>query len=150
MIREANQQDADAIVAMGERFHAASGYAADVPYNADSFHSTVVGMIQSSHSAIFVAESEAGLSGMIGVAVVPSWFNLECLACTELFWWVDPDHRHGMAAIRLIHAAEQWVRQFGATTMNMSLLCDLDPIKVDSLYRRLGYRMRECAYVRKL
>lgn len=55
----------------------------------------------------------------------------------ERVWWIDPAHRGGTAAVRMLDAFEAWARKQGCAFVGMAGMGD-DPA-VMKLYRRRGY-----------
>lgn len=142
-IRVAGEADLPAILDMGAKFHAFSGDA--VPYCPTSAEASIRGLLASGFVVLAV---EAGRPiGMIGVAVVPLFFNFSATMAQELMWWVDQDQRGGGAAMRLIRAAEDEARARGAVRLHMARLANSPP-HLAPLYDRLGYRPSEFAHVK--
>lgn len=145
MIREATIEDIPDIVAMGRQFISTSHYADLIPVRPDILAQTVYRMIQSDESAIFVADhAEAGLVGMAGICSYRHPLTQDLFA-TELFLWVNPDHR-GRAGLELIREAEAWAEWRGAAALQL-----IAPTpNVEQLYGRLGYTKVETSYMRRL
>lgn len=59
----------------------------------------------------------------------------------ERVWWIDPAHRGGTAAPRMLDAYEKWAAAQGCTFVGMAGMGD-DPA-VMKLYHRRGYRRAE-------
>lgn len=59
----------------------------------------------------------------------------------ERVWWIDPAHRGGTAAMRMLDWYEDWAAQQGCTFAGMAGMGD-DPV-VMKLYHRRGYRRAE-------
>lgn len=65
----------------------------------------------------------------------PVWLSQERL------WWIDPAHRGGSTAMRMLDAYEVWSRSEGCTFAGMAGMGS-DPV-VMKLYQRRGYRVAE-------
>lgn len=59
----------------------------------------------------------------------------------ERVWWIDPAHRGGTAAMRMLDAYEKWAAEQGCKYVGMAGMGD-DPA-VMALYTRRGYRRAE-------
>lgn len=59
----------------------------------------------------------------------------------ERVWWIDPAHRGGTAAMRMLDAYEAWAAAQGCRFAGMAGMGD-DPA-VMKLYQRRGYRVAE-------
>jgi len=145
VIRVATDADIAAMVSMGEKFHAFSGET--VPYCRASAEKTVRGLM--GVGFILIAEADGLAFGMIGVAIIPLFFNFSAHLAQELMWWVDEEHRGSGAALALIHAAEDESRSRGAVRLLMAHLSNSPP-HVASIYDRLGYKPRESMFAKEL
>lgn len=142
-IREAIAADIPALVAMGQRFLHGTPYRdliADSPE-----HMAKIGhlLVTSPDGVMLVAERDGIPVGMIGVLICPHHLSGERIA-NEVFWWVDEEARG--QGVRLLRAAEQWVKAQGVTAMQMVAPND----RVGKLYERFGYTAIEVAYRRSL
>ena len=144
-VRPATDRDLPAIVELGRRFHACSGEA--VAYDVNSADATARGLMQMGF--VLLAEAGEGPVGMIGVAVVPMFFNYARTLAQELMWWVDEDGRSAGTALALLRAAEAEARARGACRLQMIALASSPP-HVARLYERLGYQHRETAFSKDL
>lgn len=144
-VRLATAADLPAILDMGEKFHAFSGER--VPYCRDSAEASARMVLQMGF--VLVAERDGRAVGMLGVVVVPLFFNAAHTMAQELMWWVDEEERVGGAGLRLIRAAEVEARDRGACRLHMLRLAN-SPEHVGRLYDRLGYRTGEVAHVKEL
>ena len=141
-IRPATHHDRHAIVRMGVEFHKGSPYKGHFLLSPQQCLTTVDWLL--AHGAVFVAERDEELVGMIGVAVTPHLMSGE-LTCGEVFWWVDPKARGGVG-LRLLRQAQTWGQEQGATVMTMVAP---DP-RVEKLYERLKFRRIESAWAKEL
>lgn len=66
---------------------------------------------------------------------------------TELFWYVDPDHR-GKNSFGLMDEYEAWAKDVGATHITMSLLNNEYKDKLDRIYKLKGYVPLETQYMK--
>lgn len=66
----------------------------------------------------------------------------------ETLWWIDPAHRGGTAAPRMLDAYEKWAAAQGCQFVGMAGMGD-DPT-VAKLYQRRGYRTAETHYLKPL
>lgn len=72
------------------------------------------------------------------------------LVASELFWYVQPEDRHGTWPIRLVKTLREWGATKGATRFRMVhiLMPNESPstVKLAHVYRHLGLRPIEVAY----
>ena len=76
--------------------------------------------------------------------------NTGQLMAQELFWFVAPEVRTGMGAIRLYKAFERWARTQGALRLVMTALAGSYAERLGAVYRTLGFRLLETNYVKDL
>lgn len=66
----------------------------------------------------------------------------------ESMWWIDPAHRGGAAAIRMLDALDAWGREQGCDYSGVAGM-GADPA-VSKLYERRGYRAAELHHLKAL
>ncbi len=109
-IREATPNDLPALVDMGAQFWRDSVYHDALgPATKDGLAETAEKLMEGPDRALFVAEQDGELIGMIGMAIYPHPVQHGRIAA-EVTWWVDPDSR-GTAGVRLLRHAEEWARE---------------------------------------
>jgi RimJ/RimL family protein N-acetyltransferase len=138
VIRAATAADLATCVEMGVRF-GREVYAGKVAVDADTILALGVRLLE--QGTILVAEKDRAPIGMLGLIVLPHLFSGQP-HCSEVFWWVDPDHRG--CGLRLLRAGEAWAWDHGATSFHVSA----PDLRVGALYERLGYTKVETAYLR--
>ena len=135
----ATTDDLNEIIRMGTAFADALGEESDI----DSIEDTAINLMDSDIGVLLIEDH-----AMAGALVVPNFFDINRLIATELFWWVDEDHRGNGVGKRLLDGLESWARDKGAERLNMIAMDSLDD--VGKLYESAGYRKFETSYVRKL
>lgn len=138
-VREAGPGDVEAILDLGERFHAFSPWR-DRPFQREATRRTVEALIQS-ESGVLLFNGE----GILGGVLSPIYFGGGVVA-QELFWFADRGGRE------LIKAFEQWAGAKGADGVLMVNLAVNE--RTDALmcrmYERMGYGLRERHYWKEL
>lgn len=149
MIRLATEADLPRIVEMSMNFHAVSGYA-DIPLCERSVEATA--RLLMSCSALLVAEARDGeLVGMIGAVFSPSPMNDQLIVGQEIIWWLEPNYRGGLLAIRLLQALEVLARGAGVHHFSMiNIASSAELSGAGSLYARLGYKHTESTWTKDL
>lgn len=99
---------------------------------------------------LFVAEEDMVVVGTLGGVVGPMFMNAGKLQGSEVFFWVDPEHRGSGAGRGLIRAAEHAAKIRGAVYWNMVTLEGVGTEAVASMYLRDGYTATERAFTKKL
>jgi hypothetical protein len=66
----------------------------------------------------------------------------------ETMWWIDPAHRGGTAAIRMLDAFGQWAKSKGCQFSGVAGMGEKPDVGV--LYERRGYRPAELHYLKRI
>lgn len=139
-VRLAVAADVPAIVDMALVFLAteyAGAIAAD-PVRVEAMAATMV-----HEGAMFVAERQGDVVGMIGMVVYDHFLSGERVA-SPVCWWVNPDAR-GLG-MRLFIAGRRWAIAQGATRLQASA----PNRRSEQIYRRLGWTAFEVHYQTRL
>ena len=145
-IRQATEDDVEAIVDMGLRFIAFGPHGKFAAVDRDQLRAGVVGFL--GHGIFFLAESGGRTVGMLACALSPMWFAPQVIVAHELAWWVDEEARGSSAAVRLIRAFHDWAHANGANVLAMSQLIAENGEQVGRMLRKLGYEPSEMTYVK--
>jgi GNAT superfamily N-acetyltransferase len=137
----AQKKDLEQIDVLCRQFSEASHF---VKYKPDVFRRTWESLIDSGFGVLLVQDD---FHGMLGAMAYPDPNSGETIA-TEMFWWVDPQHRG--KGQELLSAYEQWASAVGATKAIMVHLSDSMPERLKMLYKRKGYSEMETHYVKDL
>lgn len=149
MIRPAQPADLGALLAMGRRFFAMSGYADLTNFDDASFCATV-DRLMGADATCLVAEADGQVVGAAGALAYPFYFNADHKTGQEVFWWLDPEHRGGQVGICLFAELEAWARAQGCRSFTMIALDAVDAARVGKIYQRCGYRPSEHSYIKEL
>lgn len=148
MIRQARTADEGAILEMAERFYAVTGYAERVgPYCAATMLQRIREL--TGQHVLMVAEEGDQLVGMLGAYVVPFLFNASKTGAYEACWWVNPEARGGMLAVRLLKAAEEAAKAKGADHIDMIHLATSPP-QAAAIYGRTGYAPSQTTWTKEI
>ena len=154
-IRTATMDDIPQIVEMAKRFYPLSPYPAiygDMPESQAA--GLVIVALQGFAEAgivpgvMLVAEHDGKLIGMLCAHIDPATFTPAVIAA-ELVWWMEPEFRGGMSAVRLVRAAEGDARAKGATVFNMCIL-STSPPEAAELLKMLGYAPSHTVVTKRL
>ncbi|WP_284459611.1 GNAT family N-acetyltransferase [Cupriavidus campinensis] len=136
-IRTATMADVPRIVALGEQMHAESARWARIPFNPERAARGMSDLITGG-GVVFLYEREGEPVGGIAGALEPHW-ACDADIAREVAFFIDREHRGGMAASRLICALVTWGRLKGAAWLHAGTSTGLDPEMVAQLYERLGF-----------
>lgn len=149
-VREASISDAKELIEMGQSFFTQSGYEDIFAFDKETFKETVKHLILDTTGTIFVVDDNDKAVGMAGALLFPFYMNKDVLSCQEIFWWINPENRKGLAGMKLLKAVEKWAKDNGAFTFNMMCLEHLEPEKVEKLLTIKGYNKTERHFMRIL
>ena len=133
VIRQAMTEDAADVLALLRRLVTTSHYTQGVAFNEDHVAGVVAGLLADPSAAIVVAGEGGTLIGVIGLKQYDDLISGESLAA-QIFWYVEPSHRHGVG-VTLLSTAEEWAASRGVQRIQMM---EAEP-KFASLYMRRGY-----------
>ena len=152
MIRTAELRDIPRLLVLGRQFHAESRYADlglefDPLVLRDNFES----LIDESNpdAGVFVAERSEEIVGMACV-IRSRPFMSRARVAAELFWWIRPEYRGTVDAVRLMLALERWAKESGCTVMTMMDLLPIESSPAAAIYTRLGYTPVERSWIKKV
>ena len=100
------------------------------------------------HIGLFLLKDGEVIGGIAGL-LIPYILNLDTFYFHEMFWYVDPEYRAKGWGIRLLTEAEREAKRRGAKLIMMVHAHSM-PQEMDSIYRRLGYRICETNYIKEL
>ena len=140
-VRQAVYADVDQVLRMAAAFIASSAYADQVVFNEPYLRGLVPWLID--EQLLLVLEHEGALVGMLAMATVPQLLSGD-LTCSEIAWWVNPQHRGSIGAVRLWIRGERWAAARGARWVQM--IAPPDATDVHEFYRRRGYRPLETVW----
>lgn len=95
-------------------------------------------------SCAFVHDVDGVARGVLIADAVDHRFG-PVRAAYEFMFWIDPQYRGGLAAVRLIETYKDWARQQGCVIARMSRFEGDD--EVDALYSRCGGRPVERTFL---
>lgn len=138
-IRKATLDDVQVIVQMGERLHAESSFRT-ISFSAEKLAETVATLI--GHGFAVVAEKDgAVIGGMLGDVVVP-WYSTERMGI-DYSLYIEPEHRSGLLAIKLVKMFEAWCKNMGAVQIRPGV--STGHMSAGKLYRAMEYQpVGEC------
>ena len=145
MIRKATEQDIPTLLSYGEFFWHSTPYVrAGIAYNQKCVETLLCTMIED-HYVIVVIEDDL-IVGFLGVVLSALPFNDDYTVGTELFLYVHPDYRGGMAKAMMTQAEVDLYDQIDILSFgDMSTSTDMK-----EYYEESGFAMTERAYTKVL
>ena len=148
-IRDANHSDILDITLAGKQFSKETNHPALKTLNLKKVANSLQQLIDSDVGLVKVACYNKEIVGAI--AAVAMELPINDLICTqELMLWLDPEHRNGKTAPKLIDAYVEWAKGLGCDYARLSALdCVLDG-RAGVLFKRKGFKPIETAYIKEL
>ena len=145
MIRAAELQDFCEVERMIEDFWPSTG--SGFAYKKGSS----LPFIQLCHSQdlLVVAEKNGKLIGFGAAAKSPLIGNDSVYVGAELGWWIDPEHRGGVAGVKLLRFLEEAAKKAGCKIFNMAFMETSMPEAVRKIYLNEGYSLSETTYTER-
>lgn len=143
--RSAGPADVPVLVAMLREFVTSTRYRKFVGDSPAALEAFLSPLIENASAAVFVAEREDTVIGMLGVlGYVHPMSGERCAG--ELFWWINPSDRG--AGGWLLRRAEAWARTYGAVSIQM--IAPSDQPHVAEMYQHVGYEEVERSFQKRL
>jgi GNAT superfamily N-acetyltransferase len=133
VIRPGTKNDIPRIIEMGKRLHDDSTYK-HIEYSPERVEVTCKTMIE---AGFFVVAEKDGLviGAMMGDVYTP-WYSTDKLGIDYTFY-VEPEHRNGLIAVKMLKMFESWCISMGAKQIRPGVGTG-DP-SVIRLYEAMGY-----------
>lgn len=148
-IRRATLDDVPAIARQGMEFIGKLKMSTSVVV--ERVENSVAAIIGNHNGVVFIGETDEGeVAGFLIGMCVPLWFDALDWSAVELAWWMDPKHRGGGCAIRLVREFESWAAKLGVHRVVLSDVEFADlPHPAGTLIERLGYTLNERAFAKQ-
>lgn len=144
-IRNATHDDIPRIVEMAGRFYETTAYAEQVPMAKESAAGLAILTMES--GVMLVVECDKAVVGMACLFVDRFTFNINRTVAHELAYWIEPEHRGGMLAARILKAIEAACLERGVDWIHMAHL-PTSPEMTGQLYERFGYTCSGTNYMK--
>lgn len=118
-------------------------------FNAEIFLKNWDYFYQEERGQIYGIFKESELCGGIGGIVFPDP-NTGDIIATEMFWYVKPEYRKGIAPLKLLQYYEAWAIEKGAKRIMMVCLTLLQNNRLTKLYDRYGYKKIETHFIKEV
>lgn len=138
MIRSATPDDIPRMIELGRAMHGESPVFCRLRFDADKLAATISNAIASAAGFAYVAEQGAEVVGGMLAVITPHYFSHDLVAC-DLALFMAPEHRGGMAAVRLINAYAKWAEYHGAVLTQLGVMAGVNVDKTEALLHRLGW-----------
>lgn len=136
MIRVATHADIPRILELGERLHSVSSYA-DIAFDRVKV-SALMAQIINGAGVVFLSERDGVVVGGIAGGVTEHWFSSTERLAFDYSFFIEPESRSGITAMKLLTAFREWARLNGARHLRMGITTGLNVESTARLYRAFG------------
>lgn len=137
MIRQATHEDIPVLIDLGEVMHAESPRFSRLRFSREKLATTLHQLLISPDGFLWVAESDEGVFGGMAAIVGAHWASEDRIA-SDLALFIDPQHRGGLAVLRLINRFRWWAREKKASIVQVGLTTGVNTEDTARLLERLG------------
>jgi GNAT superfamily N-acetyltransferase len=140
MIRMATLDDIPRMVDLGAQMHAESPEFCGMQFDPGRLANTIAAVIGNTGGGFArVLERDGQVIGGLLAMATPHYFSPDLVAC-DLAMFIAPEHRGGLAAVRLLAAYRDWGRAIGAVKVQLGVMAGIESWMVEALCERLGAR----------
>ena len=110
-----------------------------LPYDSAMVRKSLQRMMGQSNRCLLQAEIDGRvIGGLIGVVAPHPWSP--ALGASVESYFVLPEHRGSLAAVKLLHGFRRWAKAQGAVRLYVGVTSGRDIERVDKFLKRLGFR----------
>lgn len=144
VVRHAEARDLPAMVDMAARFVEQAHD--DLPVDREYLDGSLRAMLVSGSHLVLVLDVDGAARGVFCAVASRSQWSPVAVA-SELGLWIEPDHRGGMAVLRILRAYSEWASEMGCVRASMVALSGRSLAR---LYERAGFLPAEFTYSKGL
>lgn len=150
IVREAKLSEVKECVTLLSEFHKNSPMNNVSEYDEQHASEFITNAIQQDTMLVAVAEEDNKLIGCVGAVMYPLYMNPKTTIVQELWWWLTPDARGSGAGKQLYTFIEDWSKTKNANLLFMIALEDNKASKMESVYKRMGFKPMEKTFFKEL
>lgn len=148
-IREITQGDVQTVLELAKDMHKESWFAA---YDFDEAKAASIWerkQLFPNDWCLLLAEDNDQIIGVFVGFIVEHFFGRDRLS-SDLILYVDPAHRGGTAAMRLVKAYEEWARNAGVKEIQLGIATNVHVDRTARLFEKLGFGDRAVMYRKRV
>lgn len=132
------------ILPLLHKFNVESGYG--YPIDDRAVMTGLVDLILAKRGVVIVHVHEGKIVGVLG-AMITTFFGSTTERTSELFFYIEPEHRGGTFAARMVKQYISWAKERGIDRCQLIALSSTDTEgKVRQFYEALGFSQVETAF----
>lgn len=138
MIRPATHNDVKFMVFLGKLMHEESRFNV-LTYNVKKVEAFIRHLIDN-NQFVMVAEKDGEIIGGFIGAVMPHYAS-DDLVAYDFALFLHPDHRGGMAGVKLVKAYRDWALAHGARMISMGVNTGIHAEQTGKMFERIGFEL---------
>lgn len=148
-IRSATEHDVLDIVLAVKQFCKEVPHPAWGKFDTNKVNDLVTKLVQAPQGFVHIALADDEVVGAL-VGVTSELPINSFVFAQELMFWLDPSHRNGKTAPKLIDAYVEWAESLNCDFIRLSELDSILGGRAGLLFKRKGFKPTETAYVKEL
>ena len=137
LIRPITKEDVPQLVELGYEQFAASRFNY-LNYDREKIRIQFENAVGHPTRRAFVIDDDGELVGLVGVSLEQFEYNYDTFAMDH-FYYIKPEHRKGLLAMRLFKVAEQWAQENRALEIHFNFAFNDEGQRIANFMDRLGY-----------
>lgn len=135
-----NDADIDAMIALGRLLHEESRYRS-LSYDTEKLRSFGRrALADKPRHGLLMAIKDGEVIGFLTATVGEYYFGRD-LAATAMTFYVKPEHRGSLAAVKLLHGFRNWARNRGVHEIHVNVTSGVHMGRTDRLMKHLGFEV---------
>jgi len=120
--------------------HAESPRFSRLEFVGDKLRATLTQLLEAPGGFLWVAEHEGRLIGGMAAVALPHWCSNDLVA-SDLALFVAPQHRGGLAVLRLVNRYRKWAQmEMAAAIVQLGVSTGVQTETTTLLFERLGFK----------
>ncbi len=148
-IRRATGEDKETLLELGRDMHAESPRFSKLRYNDAKAASLFDMLVDNPNGIVLLAEDGDKIIGMMAGFASPHFFSFQLFA-SDFVLYIDPAHRGGTTAMRLIKNFEQWAIELGVAEIVLGVSTEVNAERTAEMYQRLGYEKSGITVIKRV
>lgn len=148
-IREATQEDLLDVIIAAKNFSKEACQKSWAKFDSNKTNSLFKQLVDSEYGFVYIAlhndEVVGGLVSMVTEMPINNY-----MVAQELMLWIDPNHRNGKTAPKLIDKYIEWAKEKECSFVRLSEIDNVLNSKAGILFKRKGFEPIETAYVKEI
>lgn len=135
-----NERDIEELIKLGIALHQESEYR-DLSYDVNKRREFGRrALANRAQYGLLMAEKGSEVVGFL-VGVVSEFYFSHDLAATAMTFYVKPEHRGSLAAVKLLHGFRRWAANRGVKALYVNVTSGVQMARTDRLMKHVGFKL---------